>query len=310
MTSETPWFSSARFEAERQAHEISWGEPLVALDSTSSTNDLALDAERDGAPEGATFLAREQTRGRGRRDNGWWSAPGDNLTCSLLLRPELEAARVAALPLVVGLAVREVVARRLEGRWAAPPVLVKWPNDVWVGSRKIAGILVESRLRGDIVSAAIVGIGLNVRTLDFPEELAGRATSLDRELGRRKAPIVEVVSKTAQDLMTSQVPHTTADEATSETSLEELLVELLESLTSRYERLRSSGFGSFVPELDVCDALRGRYVRTGDVEGTATGVSATGALRVVDTRGVQHLVHAGHVEIVDEGHRPPPEQDG
>src|SRR5690606_41481467 len=119
-----------------------------------------------GARGGGVCAAREHAQGRGRRGKPWRAAAGDDLTFSVLLRPRLPAAKVHSLPLVVGLAVREVVAQRLGAALAlhAPPVLLKWPNDVWVGARKIAGGLVESRLRGDEVSAAIVGIGRNVHT--------------------------------------------------------------------------------------------------------------------------------------------------
>lgn len=284
MTAPDSWFDVSRFDEARRRRNVHWGAPLAVLETATSTNDLALEAERSGAPEGATFVAREQTRGRGRRGNTWWAPPGDNLTCSLLLRPELDAKTIAALPLVVGLAVREVVARRLErpdALFPAPPVLVKWPNDVLVESRKIAGVLVESRLRLEAVSAAIVGIGLNVRTRVFPEELAGRATSLARELRDRRAA-------SAARGTTEELP-----------AFEELLAELLASLERRYARFRSDGLASFLAELDVCDALRGRPVRVDGLVGIAVGIAADGALRLVDDAGTEHRAHAGHVELLD-----------
>lgn len=283
MPAQRLWFDVSLFDDARQQRSVRWGAPLVVLERAGSTNDLALDAERDGAPEGATFVVREQTHGRGRRGNAWWAPPGDNLTCSVLLRPELDAKETAALPLVVGLAVREVVARRLESQGAvlsAPPVLVKWPNDVLVGSRKIAGVLVESRLRLQAVSAAIVGIGLNVRTRVFPEELAGQATSLARELRPRRT------SRSGTSQPTEEPP-----------PFEELLAELLASLERRYERFRSGGFSSFLAELEICDALRGRPVRVDGLLGTAAGIGADGALRLVDDTGIEHRVHSGHVEL-------------
>jgi len=114
VISGTPWFDPARFHRALGAQGCGWGEPLVAVPTTTSTNDLALTAERAGATEGAVYVAREQTQGRGRRGNPWWAAAGDNLTFSVLLRPRLPAAKVHSLPLVVGLAVREVVAKLTE----------------------------------------------------------------------------------------------------------------------------------------------------------------------------------------------------
>lgn len=272
------WFDEAEYEARLRARGALWGRPLVALDTAASTNDLALEAEKDGAPQGATFVAREQTSGRGRRGNAWWAPPGDNLTCSLLVRPEQTASRASSLPLVVGLAVREVIAEALQANptshlGLAPPVLVKWPNDVWVGSRKIAGVLVESRLRDARVSAAVIGIGLNVHTRQFPEELAGKCTSLAREnaRGRECAPLP---------------------------SLAVLLADLVVSLEARYGRFLRDGLASFLPELDACDALRGQTVGIDGLTGTAAGIDGHGALRVVDRSGSVQTVHAGHVELL------------
>jgi BirA family transcriptional regulator, biotin operon repressor / biotin---[acetyl-CoA-carboxylase] ligase len=279
------WFDVPHFERVLRARGGHWGQPLLLLDSAPSTNDLALDAERQGAVEGASFLVREQTEGRGRRGNAWWAPAGDNLTCSVLLRPGLPPTQGNALPLVVGLAVRQVVSDALASLFTAPPVLVKWPNDVWVGSRKIAGILVESRLRDNLVSAAVVGIGLNVGTLEFPEDLAGHATSLARELRPRR-------SRRRADGTLPPSPPTVPRR-------EDLLAQLLVNLEQRHERFRSAGLSSFLPELDACDALRGRPVRIDDVVGTAAGITTTGGLRVIDPAGRERVTHAGHVELLD-----------
>ena len=90
-----------------------FGQTLTALDVTGSTNDLALEAAKEDAAEGAVFVARTQTHGRGRRGNVWHAAPGENLTFSLLARPERSFEEVGALPLLLGLAVREVLEQRL-----------------------------------------------------------------------------------------------------------------------------------------------------------------------------------------------------
>lgn len=277
------WFDPERFEAARRVRGITLGHPVVALASASSTNDLALEAERNGAPSGATFLAWRQTAGRGRRGNAWWAPAGDNLTCSVLLRPELEAGHMNSLPLIVGLAVRELVADRLASVFPQPAILVKWPNDVWVGTRKIAGILVESRLRGAVVSAAVLGIGLNVRTLDFPEELMAQATSLARELRprRRRYSPQEPIEPSAPPI-----------------AFEDLLLDLLARFEPRYRRFVTSGLESFLPELEACDALRGLPIRVEDLVGTAAGITKTGALRLIDEQGVERLAYSGHVELL------------
>lgn len=294
------WFDEARYVAHLERAGAALGRPLSVHGSTESTNDLALSAERAGAPEGSTFVAWEQTRGRGRRGNAWWAAPGDNLTCSWLLRPDRPASEVSSLPLIVGLAVRDVVVARLtsSGNLAAsffPAVQVKWPNDVWVGARKIAGVLVESRLHGNRVAAAVVGVGLNVRTLDFPEDLASRCTSLARELRRTRPSPWKRAAPPQMSAPSGATPFT----AEMPLRLDELLAELLTSFDARYRRYLRDGLASFLPELEACDALRGRSVRIDHLTGTALGIASSGALRVLDASGEVHDVHAGHVELVD-----------
>lgn len=124
------------------------------------------------------FLTREQTAGRGQGGNQWYASPGDNLTLSILLRPaHLSVERLFALSECVSLAIVRAL------RHFLPPHLacllrVKWPNDVYVGDRKIAGILIQNGLRRDQLLYAVVGIGLNVNERIFPAVLCERATSL------------------------------------------------------------------------------------------------------------------------------------
>lgn len=132
---------------------------------TTSTN-----ADAHGAAAGHVFTADLQTAGRGRLDHVWQSPAGENLTFSAVLDvAELDPLHTATLPLVAGLAVADA----LEPVLAGCALALKWPNDVWVDGRKIAGILCERA--GDTV---IVGIGVNVRQTRFPPALAVRATSL------------------------------------------------------------------------------------------------------------------------------------
>ncbi len=276
-----PWFDEDRFARALAARGCAWGAPLLAPREAASTNDLALEGERAGLGEGATFIAFRQSAGRGRRGNSWLSSPGENLTFSVLTRPERELAATAPLPLVVGLALHDVVSERIRAHagWLREPVLVKWPNDVLVGSRKVAGVLVESRLRGSSVSAAVIGVGLNVLTESFPEEIAGRATSLARAV-RAAAPRLD------RALLADHLAH------------EELLADVLCAIERRYRRFRGEGLAPFVPELLAADGLRDQRVRVDGLEGVGAGITSTGALRLVDQRGQEHSVSAGHVELL------------
>ncbi len=154
------------------------GERVVELASVESTNKTA--AELIGlskAPHGTVILAHEQTLGRGQRGRVWQSGAHLDLTLSIVLEPVgLRAEDQFSLSKLAALAVYDVVAAHLPSR-----VRVKWPNDILVDRRKVAGILIECDLVGERVRNAIVGVGLNVNSSDLPEELA--ATSMRLETG-------------------------------------------------------------------------------------------------------------------------------
>lgn len=150
--------------------------PVEVLAEAGSTNVLLAERARAGAGPGV-LVTEHQTAGRGRLDRTWETPARAALTFSVLLRPEVDPARWPWLPLLVGSAVRTA----LHGSAHAEPTL-KWPNDVLIGDRKVAGILVE-RVESRSGSAAVIGIGLNVSTT--ADELpVPSATSLAIELGR------------------------------------------------------------------------------------------------------------------------------
>ncbi len=157
--------------------------------TTASTNSDALAAARNSAQHGSVYFADEQTAGRGRGDHAWHSAAGEGLYVSVLLRPQLPAARLSLLPLVAGLAAAAAI-HEVTGLAPAPglDIDLRWPNDLLFGSRKAGGILVEARndSKGLLDAVAVVvGIGINVHQREFPADLATPATSLDVETGRR-----------------------------------------------------------------------------------------------------------------------------
>jgi BirA family biotin operon repressor/biotin-[acetyl-CoA-carboxylase] ligase len=150
------------------------GGRLIELDAVESTNKTAAELiALSAASHGTVILARSQTAGRGQRGRVWQSGDGLDLTLSIVLQPAgLRAEEQFSIAKLAALAVRDTVAAFVHGA----EVRVKWPNDVLVERRKVAGILIECDLVGDLVRSAVVGVGLNVNSSDFPEELA--ATSL------------------------------------------------------------------------------------------------------------------------------------
>lgn len=251
------------------------GKPIHLLAATGSTNDDAKAGARQGAPHGAVWIAETQSRGRGRQGRTWVSPPGENLLFSVLLRISCAPARVPPLSLVCGLAVRDAVAKAIgEG---GERVLVKWPNDVVVldragceptGFRKVAGILVESALTGSKVEHVVVGIGVNVHTRDFPDDLAAIATSIARE--------------------SAQPP---------DRSL--VLADILEGLDRDIELVAHRGLAPVHPRLSAHDALSGRAIESedGTVRGVGCGIDPDGRLMVRRADGVVVKVASGEMRV-------------
>ena len=146
------------------------------LPTTTSTMDVASSLAHEGAPEGVVIVADEQTAGRGRRGTSWVSPPGAGLYFSFLSRPPAAADLIT---LAAGVAVRDGIA-------AATGLAadLKWPNDLIVGRRKLAGILAEGVAIGSPGQAVIVGVGVNMQPAAYPPDVAARATSLEGELGK------------------------------------------------------------------------------------------------------------------------------
>ena len=169
-------FSLEAFQARLTTRYV--GRRVLYYPSLAATQDVARQEAERGAPEGATVLADQQTAGRGRLGRSWLSPPGANLYFSVVLRPAAEHLRTLGMiwPLAICQALEEETG--LQAR-------VKWPNDVLVGSRKLAGVLIDTGLSGDRVYYAIAGIGLNVNfDVAAHEEIRDIATSISAELGR------------------------------------------------------------------------------------------------------------------------------
>lgn len=136
---------------------------MVVLDSVDSTNSWVM-AHAGELSHGEIVIARAQTSGRGQRGNSWEAEPGKNLTASLLLRPDgVDAVRQFDISRAVAVG----VAGALQGHIRDYQVLIKWPNDIYVGDSKIAGILIENILSGRLITHSIVGIGVNLNQRVF-----------------------------------------------------------------------------------------------------------------------------------------------
>jgi BirA family biotin operon repressor/biotin-[acetyl-CoA-carboxylase] ligase len=156
------------------------GREIVVLDQTPSTNDVVLQMAEGGAPEGLVVFAEHQTAGRGQRGNIWESAAGKGLLLSLLLRPKIAISDPAQLAQRAA----QIVAAIIQGQFYLTAT-VKLPNDIYIGDRKVAGVLVEMRAQARAPHLAVVGIGVNVNQMphDFSEGIRQHVTSLAIALG-------------------------------------------------------------------------------------------------------------------------------
>jgi BirA family biotin operon repressor/biotin-[acetyl-CoA-carboxylase] ligase len=142
-----------------------------------STNDVAATLADRGEPEGTLVIADAQTAGRGRHGRAWTSPPGAGLYMSMVMRPEAHAIGLLTIAAGVALADGIQTATGLQ-------VQLKWPNDVYMHGRKLAGILAEAGTSAAGVQHVIVGCGINLLPAVYPPDVAARATSIESELGR------------------------------------------------------------------------------------------------------------------------------
>lgn len=154
-------------------------------ETVTSTNSLALQAAASAhyaasAPEGAVFVAEEQTAGRGRLNHAWHSEKGVGIYCSFLLYPPMSPADALWLSLISGVAVQDSI-RETTGLHAD----IRWPNDLLINDKKFAGILTEMSSESSRVNHAVIGVGINVNQKSFPPDFRTTATSLQTECGRQ-----------------------------------------------------------------------------------------------------------------------------
>ena len=243
------------------------GRDIRVFQETTSTNDVIEKLARDGVKEGVVVFAESQTRGRGRLGRKWLSPAKKGLWFSVLLRPGLRPQETTRLTVASATALRRAIAI-----YTGLNPEVKWPNDILLGGRKVAGILTELRAELDRIGYVILGIGVdaNLSASDFPGDLRGQATSLRLALGK---PV----------------------------SRPELAVTILRELERDYARLADGDFAKVADEWEAHCATIGKEVtiRTGErqIRGRAESLGEDGALLLRTEHGHLERVVGGDVEL-------------
>lgn len=235
----------------------------------SSTQDIAASMANQGAPEGTIIVAEMQHEGRGRMGRRWVSPFKEGIYLSLILRPKLLPSQLIQIPLIAGLALLKAIIHTLPLRPS-----IKWPNDILIGSKKVAGILTEMSSEIDGVNYIILGVGINVNTpvAVLSEQTMGIGTSLIGEYGKY-------------------------------TQRAGLLQAFLGEFELIYRKYLSSGFGPLRKEWQAFDIVLGRRVRVNNgnrpIEGKAMGIDDDGFLLVkTDDNHISRIIN-GDVSIID-----------
>ena len=234
----------------------------IVLESCGSTNDEAARLARAGAKHGTIVVAERQSSGRGRDGRVWESPPG-GLYMSAVLRPPMPVVDVPPMTLAIGIGLCDAV------RTMGAPAALKWPNDLFVGRRKLAGVLVEAQSQGGKLEAAIVGIGVNIHG-ELPDAVAETAITL-------------------------------AEAAGTSVDRDAFLERMLAHVERWVDRYVSNGIEAIIPAWQerMAIGLTARATIDGESRtGSVTGLDADGALLLRDDDGNVHRVRSGDVEVL------------
>ena len=232
-----------------------------------STNNRALELAADGYPEGTVVVAETKTAGRGRRGRTWYLPPRHGIYLSVILRPQLPVREIPRVSLVIGVAVAET----LEAAFQLP-ARIKWPNDILINNRKIAGVLSEVVTGSQGIDCIVTGIGLNINNplQDFPGDLRTAPTSV---LAEKETPVSRV----------------------------RVLQELLMHLETRYYQLLEGNFNGILDKGKSLSTIIGKEVeydsQNGPAIGQAVDIDDNGFLLVKDKWGKIHTVTSGEVYL-------------
>ena len=242
------------------------GKKIYYYDETDSTNVRASRLAEEGAEHGTLVVADQQDAGKGRRGRGWSSLPGTGIFMTLILKPELNPSNASMLTLVAAMAVAKGITR-----CTGMEAKIKWPNDIVYQGKKLCGILTEMSAELDCIHYVVIGIGINVNTTEFADEIKETASSLFVETGKniKRSRIVALFA---------------------------------EEFTKYYQKFLNTGdLSGLVQDYNEMLINAGRQVRICDAKeeftGVAAGIDSHGKLLVTKEDGTQAVISAGEVSV-------------
>lgn len=242
------------------------GKVVFYRKETTSTNEEAKLLAEDGRGQGALVVAENQTEGKGRKGRSWYTDGRNSVAFSLILRPDFGMDKVRMIPMVMSIAIADVLTKLTD-----LDVKIKWPNDIIINGKKVAGILTELGTRNEKIDHVIVGVGINLNQKLMPEDIADKATSLFMEKGER---------------------YSRAD----------VIVAVMEFFEYYYDIFVSSGdISDMVAVYESYLVNKDKEVKihdpNGDYEGVATGINDFGELIVQRDDGKYIRISSGEVSV-------------
>ncbi|MBN2514741.1 MAG: biotin--[acetyl-CoA-carboxylase] ligase [Deltaproteobacteria bacterium] len=252
----------------------SFGQQEIAYHrETDSTNLRAKELADQGAPEGTVVISEKQTSGRGRRGRSWFSPAEKGIYASLILRPSLPPNEAPKIVLLTSVAAAEALSIRTK-----LPVTIKWPNDILVKGKKIAGILIDIETEMDAVNYVIVGLGLNVNIPyhSLPESIRNDATSILIETGKQ-------------------------------TPRKDIIREYLRLCEKYYEQFNEGRFQEILERWEKYANIIGQRIRVDLAGKTHMGnvshIDPDGVLVIIDSDGRTHRIFSGDMTVMNEMNR-------
>ncbi len=241
------------------------GKQIYHFDRVTSTNERLKELADQGKPEGTVVIAEQQTAGKGRLGRSWFSPPGAGIWCSVLLRPDILPPDASKLTLLGAVAVAEGIELQCNVRLG-----IKWPNDLLFSGKKVCGLLTEMRAELDSVEYVVLGFGINIKPVAFPEEVKDRAISLEEVTG-------------------------------AEVKRVQLVATILQALEDNYLLFLKQGFRPVRSKWEDYNITLGKRVTVAShrrpVSGIAVGLSVSGGLIVRTDAGVEQELLAGEVTL-------------